>query len=131
MDALFVTAQQELENIELRLQPEVNQVGAAFALDGRVVGLEVFDAAETWRRFSRKVYRSYGLDALDAGTGVHDGSIDIHQWLQMVAGAPVAQFPSVGLGQDVRFEHPRMSGGALVVGQTLIHGAAFDVQAWR
>jgi len=131
MDALFVNAHQELENIEQRLQPEPNEVGAAFALDGRVVGLEVFDAAETWRRFSRKVYRSYGLDALDAGTGVHDGSIDIHQWLQMVAAAPVALFPSIGLGQDARLEHPQVSGGALVVGETLIHCAAFDAKAWQ
>jgi hypothetical protein len=131
MDALFAKAHQQLENLESRLQPEVNQVGAAFALDGHVVGLEVFDAAETWRRFSRKVYRSYGLDALDAGTRVHDGSTDIGHWLQMVAATPVAQFPSVGLGQDARFDHPRISGGALVVGQKVIHCAAFDAEVWQ
>jgi hypothetical protein len=219
MDALFVKAQQDLQNLELRLQPEINEVGAAFALDGRIVGLDigsfsgpnssvsftssrtpwfrrrkgkklrrtrkpervfaylervliprrgtsgsysaadegalcgdvsrlytrslrssheayrevsqVFDAAETWRRLSRKVYRSYGLDALDAGTRVHDGSIDINRWLQIVAATPVAQFPSIGLGQDARFEHPRISGGALVVGQTMIHCAAFDAEAWQ
>lgn len=131
MDALFAKANRELESIELQLQLEINQVGAAFALDGRIVGLEVFDAAETWRRFSRKVYRSYGLDALDAGTRVHDGPIDIDRWLQMVAAAPVAQFPSIGLGQDARFEHPRITGGALLVGQTMIHCAAFDGEAWQ
>jgi ARG and Rhodanese-Phosphatase-superfamily-associated Protein domain len=131
MDAIFDKAHQELENLELQLQPEVNQVGAAFALDGRIVGLEVFDAAETWRRFSPKVYRSYGLDALDAGTRVDDAQIDIDRWLQIVATAPVAQFPAVGLGQDARFEHPRISGGALVVGQSMIHCAAFDAAAWQ
>jgi hypothetical protein len=131
MDALFDKAHQELESLELRFQPEINQVGAAFALDGRIVGLEVFDAAETWRRFSRKVYRSYGLDALDAGTRMDDAQIDIDRWLQIVAAAPVAQFPAVGLGQDARFEHPRISGGALVVGQSMIHCAAFDAAAWQ
>jgi hypothetical protein len=131
MDALFAKAHQELENLELGLQPEKNQVGAAFALDGRLVGLEVFDNPETWRRFSRKVYHSYGLDALDTGARVQNGSDDIAQWLKVIAAAPVAQFPSVGLGQDVRFEHPRVSGGALVVDQTVIHCAAFDATAWQ
>ncbi len=56
MDALFAKTHQDLENLELQLQPEINQVGAAFALDGRVLGLEVFDVADTWRRFARKVY---------------------------------------------------------------------------
>jgi hypothetical protein len=131
MDALFTKANRELEDLEMVLQSESRQVGAAFALDGRIVGLEVFDAVETWRRFSRKVHRSYGLDALDAGARVADGSVDVNQWLQMVAAAPVAQFPSIGLGQDARFEHPRVSGGALVVGQTVIHCAAFDAAAWQ
>ena len=60
MDAIFDKAHQELQNLELQFQPEVNQVGAAFALDGRIVGLEVFDAAETWRRFSPKVTAATG-----------------------------------------------------------------------
>jgi len=131
MDALFAKARKELETLELQLQPEINQVGAAFAIDGRLVGLEVFDAAETWRRFSPKVFRSYGLDAVDAGTRVAEAQIDIDTWLQMVAAAPVAQFPSIGLGQDARFEHPRISGGALLLGQTMIHCAAFDAAAWQ
>jgi hypothetical protein len=106
-------------------------VGAVFALDGRIVGLEVFDAADTWRRLSRKVYRSYALDALDAGSRVGDLRIGVHEWLQMVAAAPVSQSPSIGLGQDARFDDSQLSGGALVVDDGLIHCAAFDAGAWR
>jgi len=131
MDALFAKTHQDLENFEPQLHPVINQIGAVFALDGHIVGLEVFDTVDTWQRLSRKVCRSYGLDALDAGTRVHDEPNNIHGWLQMVAAAPVAQFPSIGLGQDARFEHPRVSGGALVVGETMIHCAAFNAAAWR
>ena len=102
-----------------------------FALDGRIIGLEMFDAAETWRRFSRKVYRSYGLDALDSGARVDERPLDIHEWLQEIAASAIAEFPAVGLGRDVRFEHPRVSGGALIVSETLVHCAAFDNAAWR
>jgi hypothetical protein len=41
------------------------QAGAVFAIDGRVVGLELFDSAETLRKLFPKLLRSYGLDALD------------------------------------------------------------------
>jgi ARG and Rhodanese-Phosphatase-superfamily-associated Protein domain len=131
MDAMFEKSRGDLEALEARLQPESNQVGAVFALDGRIVGLEVFDAAETWRRLSRKVYRSYALDALDAGSRVAASPLSVHEWLQMVAMAPVSQSPSIGLGQDARFDDARLSGGALVVDQSLIHCAAFDAAAWR
>lgn len=102
-----------------------------FALDGRVVGLEVFDAAATWRRFAPKVFRSYGLDALDAGTRMEQADVDVPGWLRAVAAAPVAEFPSIGLGRDARFKDPRISGGALVVGQGMVHCAAFDSAAWK
>ena len=131
MDAMFEKSRREFEELEARLQPEDNQVGAVFALDGRIVGLEVFDAAETWRRLSGKVYRSYALDALDSGSRVAASAIGVHEWLQMVAAAPVSQSPSIGLGEDARFDNSEFSGGALVVGQRLIHCAAFDAAAWK
>jgi hypothetical protein len=131
MDAIFEKSQREFEALEARLQSASNQVGAVFALDGRIVGLEVFDAAETWRRLSEKVYRSYALDALDEGSRVTSSAIGVHQWLQTVAAAPISQSASIGLGQDVRFDDSHLSGGALVIDQGVIHCAAFDVAAWR
>ncbi len=131
MDAMYEKSHRQLEELEARLQPEVNQVGAIFALDGRIVGLEVFDAADTWRRLSRKVYRSYCLDALDEGTRVASSAIGVHEWLKMVAAAPVVQSPAVGLGQDLRFDDSPLAGGALLVDQGVIHCAAFDAAAWR
>jgi hypothetical protein len=56
------------------------QVGAVFLVNGGVAGLELFDAASTWRKLSSKLLRSYALDAIDqqretsAPVFTHDGS---------------------------------------------------------
>jgi hypothetical protein len=131
MDAMYSKVHHDLASVDSRLIPAVNQVGAVFALDGHLVGLELFDAVETWRRFAHKVHRSYGLDALDPAAHIHSVATDVHKWLQLVASAPVAQFPSVGLGRDARFGDATVSGGALVFGEAVIHCVAFDASAWQ
>src|SRR5262245_57382735 len=131
MDAVFERRQHDLEELERQLAPEPNESGAVFTIDGRVVGLELFGATRTWRRFARKIIRSYGLDALDKGVQPANQSVDAGQWLQELAMAHTTEFPSIGLGQDVRIGEPRFSGGALLYGQTLIHLAAFDATAWQ
>ena len=41
------------------------QVGALFAMDGQIVGLEGFGCHDTFKRFFDKLVKSYALDALD------------------------------------------------------------------
>ncbi len=41
------------------------QVGALFAVNGMVVGLECFGHQQTFGKFFRKIVQSYALDALD------------------------------------------------------------------
>jgi hypothetical protein len=48
-----------------------------------------------------------------------------------VAASPLAEFPAVGLGRDMRLDHKRFAGGALVKDDTLIHCAIFDNAAWQ
>jgi hypothetical protein len=61
------------------------QAGVAFAIDGRVVGLDLFDHPHTLRRLFPKLVRSYALDALEsapatlprrAGPAVLDGVLE-------------------------------------------------------
>ena len=44
---------------------QADQVGAIFAIDGRVVAVEMFDSPGTFARYFRKLLSSYALDALD------------------------------------------------------------------
>ena len=42
------------------------QVGAVFAINGQVLGLECFGCHDTFKRFFDKLVKSYALDALDS-----------------------------------------------------------------
>ena len=49
------------------------QSGALFAIEGRLVGLELFDSSETLKKLFAKLIRSYGLDALDRAASKPSG----------------------------------------------------------
>lgn len=104
------------------------QVGAVFAIAGKLAGIELFDAPESFLRYHPKLVRSYALDALlhdAAGEPPGIAEEDVERALAGVAECPCQSFPGVGLGEDVRLEGTDMSGGALVHNGTVIHLAAF------
>ena len=58
-----------LEDYVRSFAPAEGQVGMMFAIDGRIIGFDLFDCAETLRKLFPKLIRSYALDALDASRG--------------------------------------------------------------
>jgi hypothetical protein len=103
------------------------QVGAVFALDGRVRGLECFDAEGTFRQALPKLVRSYALDAIETRRAAprRARSEEALALAEAVAAAETAALPAVGLGEDVRFTREGISGGALVADGRVVHLAAF------
>ena len=106
-----------------------------FAIEGKVVGLELFDSPETLRKLFPKLLRSYGLDALDrarsdsAETRAHPipTRAKAAAFLRKVAKAKDEEFPALGEGQDLRLTGPRLTGAALKVDGRLVHLSAFSV----
>jgi hypothetical protein len=100
-----------------------------FAIDGRAVGLDLFDHPHTLRRLFPKLPRSYALDALETATTapVETASASIEGVLEGIAGAPIFALPAVGLGKDVRISGKAMSGGALWAADRYIHICAFSI----
>ena len=114
--------------------PVEHQVGAVFFVNGQPAGLELFDAAGTWRKLAPKLVRSYALDALDVmaaldrpgGERAHDVSGDLAQmFASQVASSPAATFPAAGEGEDVRLTGQGLAGGALVARGRAVHISAF------
>lgn len=105
------------------------QCGAIFAINGRVVGLEVLDARSTWEKCFVNVVSGYALDALDHYTSLFPSTpaSAAETFISRLARAPEARFDGVGLGEDVRFEGEGLVGLALVVEGTAIHLCAFDL----
>ena len=110
-----------------------DQAGAVFAINGRVVGMDIFDDAVTFEQFLPKLIQSYAIDALDVRQpNIYDkreSSVrDIRDFIDEASMEAVKIFPAVGLGNDLRLGGERISGGALVVNEAVVHLCAFRLK---
>jgi hypothetical protein len=99
------------------------QVGALFAIDGRMAGVELFDAAMTLRSSLRRLVGSYALDAIEsrARTFPVPSAADARGFLDDAAAAPMEESPAVGLGSEVRLAERGIVGEGLVVDGRVVH----------
>ncbi len=134
MSDIFYHAERQIEDYSRCLSPIEGQSGAVFAIDGKVVGLELFDSAETLKKLFPKLMQSYGLDAIDSdgirlpGKKESGASGDVESFLERVAKAKKEEFDAVGEGRDVRLSGEHLTGAALVVDKQVIHLSAFAVE---
>ncbi len=131
MSAVFDKVGGSLDDFVAAFPPLAHQVGAVFFVNGQPAGLELFDAASTWRRLSPKLVRSYGMDALD---GPRLPSRDTEAtgpraFAMAVESSPSSVFPAIGEGEDVRLTAADISGAALVARGRVIHVSAFPHHA--
>ena len=108
------------------------QVGAAFALDGYVVGLDVFDSQNIAREYLPKVLRSYALDAIAHASNRSRATetraplaVEVAELIEQVCKADAQVFPAVGIGSDVRIDSRDLAGAALVRDESVVHLSAF------
>jgi hypothetical protein len=105
------------------------QVGSVFAINGRVVGLECFGYQQTFSNFFPKLVQSYALDALDWFEELGKNQVSsesIRHFLDGVQNAPGKTHPSLGLGENIRFEDNSVSGASLVHEGRVLHLSAFS-----
>jgi len=110
--------------------PVPGQVGAVFAVNGNVVGLELFSHTPIFAAHFLKTLRGFGLDAVDAaknGDGRADGPAAA-AFVNQIADAAAKSartFPGVGLGETIRLDKGDVIGAALVVEGTAVHVTGF------
>lgn len=134
METMFERHADSIEEFVEGLAPVPAQVGALFAIGGRIAGLDLFGSDVLLRKLLPKIVRSYALDAIDpASRTTSDKSNDeglrtgAEQFLQKCAAAPAKAVPALGLGQDVRLDAPGVAGAALVHEDRVVHLSAFVV----
>jgi len=102
-------------------------IGFAVALGGRMAGADLFDQPATTEGLWPKLLRSYAMDALDSAEG---GTVErqrAQHLFERVRGARAETYPSIALGEDVRFDGDGVVGGGLVYEETPIHVTLFRV----
>lgn len=134
MADLYDVRHDDLETFVQALQPADGQVGAAFAIGGRLAGVEWFDAPSTLSRALAKIVRSYALDATwTPGVGAAApvppiGPDAVREFVGRLAAHEPRAHDTVGLGEALRWDAPGMAGAALLVDDRLIHFVGFAVE---
>ncbi len=104
-----------------------NEVGGVFVLNGRVFGIERFDAVQTWHKLLPKIIRSFALDAVDKQsepTKPLDPDA-VAAFVARIAVAPVETYPALGIGENLRLREPGLTGAALSTDGMVTHLSAF------
>lgn len=126
--AMYEMHQSSLDEYLGVFQSVEKQAGALFAINGKAIGFDLFDHSQTLEKILPKLVQSYALDAVDAGqTEAKVEKAGAEKMLEEAARAVQEQFPAVGEGHDLRIRSQRLSGGALVVDEKIIHLCAFSL----
>lgn len=110
------------------------QTGAAFCLNGRLAGVELFDSATTLSRLLPKIVASYAIDAAfsrENGDGPDPGPQEVRQWLDGLSQYTPSVHRAVGLGEAHRWNGTDVAAAALVVEEHLVHFVAFPLDGDR
>ena len=127
MGDLYEAREDALAGYGQAFKPVPGQVGAVFAIDGQVRGVEILDKPDTFARFLAKLIGSYAMDAIDTEQPV-ERAPSLEQagaFLARIGATTEKSFPALGKGEDLRLEGERLAGGALLAEGRVVHLAAF------
>jgi hypothetical protein len=128
MAAMYERHATGLEGYVEKLRARPGQCGVVFAIQGRVIGFDLFDDPATLEKLCPKLVGSYALDALDSEGGefTAPGVDEAQRLLSEIAdGAEMQAFPAIGEGTDVRIRGAQITGSALIADGLPIHTCAF------
>jgi len=127
MSDLFESRTRDLGRYAGAFRAEPRQRGAVMAVDGKVVGLELFDSAATFARYLDKLVRSYAMDALETANGKHlaPSAEEVRRFIESLKAAAAERFAALGEGEDIRLSGAGVAGGALAAGGRVVHLAGF------
>ena len=130
MAAMYEQHETGVEAFVNSLPAQPRQRGAVFAVNGGIVGCDLFDCAVTFGKLLPKIIRSYALDAVDAQEAQAHAPVSretIMAFLTAVSGADAQTFPALGIGEDARLQGEGLTGGALLAEERVAHLSAFAV----
>ncbi|MBI3268948.1 MAG: hypothetical protein HYZ53_07995 [Planctomycetes bacterium] len=94
---------------------------------------DIFDRADTFGRYCRKLLEGYGAEAIGRATsgakradaGADGSAVLPPDPSSLLDGVESTEHAGVGLGTEVRLKSPRAEGGALVFGDAVVHVSLF------
>src|SRR5215471_18454770 len=133
MAALYEQNQAQLNDFVHAMPRCERQVGAVVSINGQIVGVDVFDCADTFTGQAAKLIRSYAVDAMDRpSTAVGNGPTAdaVRAFLDEVGGPNTTRFKALGLGDDLRLDGLALAGAALEISGQIVHLVAFPAAVY-
>ena len=134
MADLFDSYEDRLVEYTRRFRLVECQVGAVFAVNGQILGLEIFGFQDTFTRFFGKLVKSYALDAIDWMGERSKENVPpetVRRFLRSLRTCKTEEHPSIGLGAVIQLESPGVSGTALFHEFNVLHLSAFKKENSR
>ncbi len=135
--ALFEHHSSELDAFVAGIAAQPGQVGAAFLVNGRFAGLDLFAGPDLLRDLLPRLVRSYALDAIDeaapsngGGTAAPDIADAVRVALEQAGNLEVEHGARVGPGESLRLHGPAYAGSSLVAGGAMAHLSLWSAD-WR
>ncbi len=127
MAAIFDRHRTTIEDYVQSFRAIDGQIGAVFAVAGRISGFDLFDCPATLQGMLAKFVRSWAIEAFGYGRSTRrpPGKRRATAFVRSAGRAELESYPAVGLGTDVRLSGPGLIAGGLVHDDRLIHLAAF------
>ncbi|MFH2130199.1 MAG: DUF6569 family protein [bacterium] len=120
---LFGSPVVRVEDFIRRFRPVECQVGAVFAIDGEIQGLEAFDRPETWIEHFPRLVERYARVAMSRGNS-KEGKVspaEVQRFLAAVGKCDMESRPGFGMGIRLRIKGNRLAGSALSEGTRILH----------
>jgi len=131
MGDIFDQHEKRLRGYREAFKAQAGQVGAAFVVDGKVQGIEVFEHPRPFARYLERLVESYAVDAMRSEKRRSTGAPlekAIKGFLEQVRQTDGEAYASIGVGEDLRLSGESLAGGALLVEDRVVHLAAFSLE---
>jgi hypothetical protein len=126
MRDIYNSRENNLEEYLKSFEVEEGQNGAIFIINGEVMGMEVLYNSASYRNYHDKLVKSYALDALledkEPNSKIKEKA---RNFIEVISESQQASYPSIGHGEDYRFENKVSVGSCLMWKEALIHTAFF------
>jgi len=130
MSDVYESRRRQIEDYVEGIPRQDSQVGALFAINDRIAGLDLFGYAETYGAMAEKLVRSYAVDAIRRGRRVAKvaSAEAADAFLEQARNSKTQRYDAIGEGEDIRIEEPGLLGGGLHARERLLHLCVFADQ---
>lgn len=125
MNDMFEEVHAPMDSMSTSFAPTPNQVGAIFAIDGAIVGMDVLGSPALFAGAFPRLLRSYGFDAVSGPTRAAGTVRTSEEFLIMVSQCSRTPAESPGAGAYLRLAGANVVGAALIFEDRVAHLSAF------